>query len=185
MTDNQLAILYQTPQTVFTLRDLALLWNETNTDRLKSKVNYYVKNKDLISLRRGIYCKTEEYDRYECGSRIYVPAYISLHTVLLTEGVIFQYQSAITLVSYLSRSITIAGQEYVYRRLKPPILCCNHGVINKTGYSIAGKERALLDMLYLFPDFYFDNLSAIDWEYCRKIVPIYGRKRLTEFVNNR
>ena len=51
-------------------------------------------------------------------------------------------------------------------------------IILKDNYSIATVERAFLDMIYLFPDYYFDNLDLIDFEKCNKIVHIYNNKEL-------
>ena len=45
-----LAKLYKSPKTVFTNRDLALLWSETSSNKLNAKIAYYVKRKILIAL---------------------------------------------------------------------------------------------------------------------------------------
>ena len=41
-------------------------------------------------------------------------------------------------------------------------------------YVIASKERAFLDMLYLYKEYHFDNLESINWEKVAEILPIYG-----------
>jgi hypothetical protein len=35
-------------------------------------------------------------------------------------------------------------------------------------------------MVYLFPNYYFDNLKSIDWEKCDEISKIYSNKELTK-----
>ncbi len=40
-------------------------------------------------------------------------------------------------------------------------------------------------MIYLFSDYYFDNLKPIDWEKCANLIKIYNnkqpKKRLTNY----
>jgi len=40
--DNLAVKLYQSSKTVLTNKDLALIWRETSSDNLKSKIAYYV-----------------------------------------------------------------------------------------------------------------------------------------------
>ena len=47
--------LNKLPQTVFTTREIALILGETNSDIVKSKINYYVKRGEIFALRRGVY----------------------------------------------------------------------------------------------------------------------------------
>jgi len=62
--------LYRTSATVFRTSDLALLLEEADSKRLKSKVCYYVKKGVLKRLRRGIYTKPN-YSSLELASKIY------------------------------------------------------------------------------------------------------------------
>ena len=48
--------------------------------------------------------------------------------------------------------------------------------------SLAIKERAFLDMLYLNTDYHFDNLDGADWEKVFEILPIYRNKRMGKKV---
>ncbi|MFW6160339.1 MAG: hypothetical protein ACOC57_04270 [Acidobacteriota bacterium] len=91
---------------------------ETNAALLKRRINYYVKNKELYSIRKGIYAKDRNYDRLELANKIYTPSYISLETVLSREGIVFQHYDQIFVVSYLTREITCDGQRYVFRKIK-------------------------------------------------------------------
>ena len=52
--DNLIAKLYQSPKTILTNKDLALVWEETNLNNLKAKTAYYVKQGVLIRLTRGV-----------------------------------------------------------------------------------------------------------------------------------
>ena len=53
---------------------------------------------------------------------------------------------------------------------------------NKDYYSIASKERAFLDVVYLNKDYHFDNLANLNWDKVFEILPIYHNKRLDKKV---
>lgn len=175
--------IYNLPNTVFTAKDVALLFGETDLNIIKSRINYYVKTKKLISLRRGIYAKNENYNKFELAIKIYTPAYISLETVLHKEGVVFQYYEAIFIVSYLSREIICNTQKYIFKKIGNEILANLAGIEQKENYFIATKERAFLDVLYLYKNYHFDNLKPLNWALCFKILPIYSNKRVSKTVN--
>src|SRR3989338_1358534 len=133
--------IYRSPQSVFTLKELAVLIGETDEDRLKSKVNYHIKKGRMIALRRGIYAK-EKYNPLELANKIFVPSYISLETVLQEAGVNFQYYKTIFVVSYLSREIKINDHIVRYRKIQDRILSHPLGIRQENGYAIATPERA-------------------------------------------
>jgi hypothetical protein len=170
-------------QTVFTSKEIALLTGENRMENLKSKLAYSVRTKKLIRLRRGIFAKDDKYNPTELATRIYTPAYVSLETVLAKEGVIFQYYDTLFVMSYLTREITIGSQKISYCKIKDEILTNPVGLINRGTYFEATKERAFLDRLYLFDEYYFDNLRSIDWDLCQEIVTIYKSKKLVKALN--
>lgn len=174
--------IYKSPQTVFTVADLALLWKITDSTALKNRINYYIRVGQLVRLRRGVYAKDKSYDKYELGVKVYSPAYISFETVLAIHGVIFQYYESIFVASHLSRDITVAGQSFVYRKLKGEILLHPAGVESHKNYHQASLERAFLDYIYLFGDIHLDNLDPVNWDKCRKLSDIYASKALTARV---
>jgi len=176
--DNLLLKLYQSYRTVLTIKEIALLWEETNKNNLKSKVFYYVKSGGLVRLRKGIFAKDKKYNFKELATNIYTPAYISFETVLREEGIIFQYHKAIFVASYLSKEIKCNGNKIIFRKLKDTVLINKKGIINKNNFCQANKERAFLDMIYLFKDYYFDNLDNLDWEKCFELSKIYNNKEL-------
>lgn len=175
--------IYKLPNTVFTAKDIALLFGETDLNIIKSRLNYYVRTKKLIPLRRGIYAKNENYDKFELATKIYTPSYISLETVLRQEGILFQYYEAIFVVSYLSREIVCDAQKYIFRKIKSEILTNLAGMEKKENYFIATKERAFLDTLYLYKSYHFDNLKPLNWELCFKILSVYENKRMLKTVD--
>ena len=52
------------------------------------------------------------------------------------------------------------------------------GVSEENYVFTADKERALLDVIYLNKEYYFDNLNNINWERCFKMVEIYENKNM-------
>lgn len=170
--------------TVFTFKDILLASGETDASLLRRRINYYVKAKELYPIRRGIYAKDKNYDRLELANKIFSPSYISFETVLAKEGIVFQHYDQIFVASYLTREISCDGGIYAFRKLKDPVLANALGLEIKANYSIASRERAFMDTLYLIPNYHFDHLSSIDWEKCRKISPIYGNKALAKRLDS-
>jgi hypothetical protein len=175
---NLIYILYSDKRTVFTIQEIAMLVGEPDFMKLKWRVNYHVRNNKLNNPRKGIYTK-KEFSREELACKIFRPAYVSLEYVLQKAGYIFQYSTMVTSVSYLSREIFIDGKQYKYRKIKVPILYNTNGIImNDNGVSIASKERAFLDIMYLNKTFYFDNLKGIDKNNIMALLPLYNSNQL-------
>jgi predicted transcriptional regulator of viral defense system len=164
------------------------LWQDDDTDSARVRLNYYVKKGNLHRLRRGIYVKDKNYDKLELATRIFTPSYVSFETILAKEGLIFQYQTEITVASYLSRDITVDGQNYSYRKIKNAVLTNPAGIEQNNNISIATKERAFLDTLYSNTDYHFDNINALDWEKLHQLWPqllaLYRNKRLEKKVKS-
>ncbi|MCF8357243.1 MAG: hypothetical protein K9H26_00695 [Prolixibacteraceae bacterium] len=178
--NNILPLLYKSDQTVFRLKDIALLAGESNFQSLNKRVNYLVKKGELINLRKGVYA-IHNYNEEELSTKIFSPSYLSNDYVLQKEGIMFQYSKAYTSVSYLSRVVEAGNATFVYRKIKNEILVNTAGIdIQKSGLGIACPERALLDYLYLFGDTYFDNLNVISKQKIKKLLSIYNSKTLTD-----
>ena len=175
--------IYKMSCTVFKINDIALLIGKEKDDTLYKKLNYYVKKGKLLNPRKGFYAK-EGYKPEELACLLYPPTYISLEYVLQRAGVIFQYDSAITNVSYLTRETEIDNQTFRYRQIKGEILTNTMGIIlNKNNINIATPERAFLDMLYLNGRYYFDNLHVLNKKTVAKLLPIYSSQTLIKTVN--
>ncbi|TSC94049.1 MAG: hypothetical protein Athens101428_442 [Candidatus Berkelbacteria bacterium Athens1014_28] len=176
--DNLIAKLYQIPKTVLTTQDLSLIWQESDQTKLNSKIAYYVKKGSLIRLTRGVFAKDNNYEAKELATSIYVPSYVGFETVLREAGIIFQHYSIIFAVGKWTRTVTIDKYTFTFRKLKDVVMFNPTGIIIKDNYSIATPERAFLDMIYLFPNYFFDNLKSINWDLCSEIVKIYNNKEL-------
>ena len=179
-TDNLIAKLYASPKTILTTKDIALIWGETNTVNLLSKIKYYAKQGSLIRLTRGVFAKNNEYEVKELATSIYTPSYVSFETVLREAGIIFQHHDTVFVAGPYPTAKKIGGHAITFRKLKDSILYNSLGVKQEKNYSIATPERAFLDTIYLSPKFYFDNLNAINWEFCTELVKIYDNKQLVK-----
>lgn len=179
MEKDQLLDLMRLKNTIFTTKDVSLFWNEPRVDFVRKKLYRYLKSGKIKSVRKGIYAKDKNYNKYELASKIFTPAYISFETVLAKAGVIFQFYGQIFVASYLTRELTIDGQNYSFKKIKDSILTNRIGIETKDNYFIASPERALLDIVYLNKDYHFDNLANINWDKVLEILPIYsGNKRM-------
>lgn len=172
--------VYKDNRTVFRLNDIALLVGETNFQSLNKKLNYYVHSGKLQNPRKGIYAKPN-FRLEELACSIYTPSYISLEYVLQKAGILFQFDSQITSLSYLSRSIEVASQTYTFRKIKGEILVNTAGIIRLDNHiNIASAERAFLDLLYLEKDCYFDNLNPLIKSQIYNLLPLYKSKALSK-----
>lgn len=175
--------LMRSNKTVFTFKDVILIWGESDVNFVKKKINRYVKAGKLNAIRRGIYSKDKNYDKYELATKIYTPSYISLETVLGSAGITFQMYGQIFVVSYQTKEIECDGQKYSYKKIKDTILTNQSGIESRENYNIASPERAFLDVAYLHKDYHFDNLSVLNWDKVYEILPIYGgNKRMAKMV---
>jgi len=146
------------------------------------RLNKYVRTGKLFRIRRGIYAKDKNYNRFELATRIYTPSYISFETILTRAGINFQFYSSIFVASYVTRDIWgWRSKDFVYSNER---LCLDqynrHWACewNRHGR----KERAFLDRIYISKDYHFDNLNALDWNKVFEILPIYNNKRMEKKV---
>jgi hypothetical protein len=174
--------IYKESRTVFRLNDVAMLISESDLLSLSKKMNYYVHTGKLLNPRKGIYAKTG-YNPEELACTIFPPSYISLQYVLQKAGIVFQYDSRITSVSYLSRIIEIGNKPFIYRKIKGSTLVNTMGVVRQNNHvNIASTERAFLDFLYLEKEYHFDNLNPLNKELIFKLLPIYQSVTLSMSV---
>lgn len=180
MERDQLLNLMRLKNTVFTSKDVSLFWQESKVDFVRRKLYRYVKSGKLNAIRKGIYSKDKNYNKYELATKIFTPSYISFETVLTKAGLVFQFYSQIFVVSYLTRELIIDGQKYSFKKVKDSILTNRAGIEVRDNYFIASPERAFLDIVYLNKDYHFDNLAKINWDKVAEILPIYGgNKRMS------
>lgn len=173
-----LELLNQDRATVFRVADVAMMTGETDGTRLVQRLRYGVSKGYLVSPCNGIYAK-KNYSFEELACKLYIPSYISLETVLQKAGVIFQYTSEITMVSYLSRTIEVGGKTIKYKKIKNEIIVDMRG-INRGEINEATPERAFLDTLYLNSHYHFDNPAVLNRNEIQSLLSIYNSPTLTK-----
>lgn len=177
-----LSVLLRSTKTVFSFKDIALLWRTAGTNAARVRINYYVRKGEIFPLRRGLYAKDRNYNHLELAAKIFIPSYVSFETVLTSAGITFQFYGQITVASYLTREVIVEDRTYAFRKIKPLVLTNPAGVENKDHCSMASKERAFLDTIYLNKDYHFDNLRPLDWDKVFDLIPIYKNMRMEKSV---
>jgi hypothetical protein len=180
--ENSILRLYKSKMTIFSMKNLATLWEIQNRNTLKSKANFLAKTGKLRRLRYGLYSLNENYEKFELAGKIKNPSYVSLETVFRREGIIFQYSEEVTSISNMTKNYEVNGNTYSYRKIKDVALLDRKGIIFFDNWAIASKERAFLDMLYINPKYYFDNLRSINWTRCFELVRLYKNKNLVKIL---
>jgi len=177
-----LEVLLRSSKTIFSTKDAALLWNENDNSVVTDRLKRYVRAGKLIRVYRGLYAKDNNYNRSELATRIYTPSYISFETVLTRTGINFQFYGNIFVASYVTREIIAGGQKISFVRIKDYVLSNTAGIEHAEGYSIASKERAFLDRIYISKDYHFDHLDVLDWDKVFGILSVYNNKRMEKKV---
>lgn len=157
---------------VFHIDDLANLWQIKNPNTLRTTLKRYSKEGLLIRIHRGLYSllPIEKINPQLLGLKaLHQYAYLSTETVLAQEGIIFQNILQITLVSSISKKFTIGPYQYQCRQLSDKFLFNDAGILVRDGLQIATLERAVADMLYFNPKYYFDASHLINWTKVRAI----------------
>ena len=175
-------VLLRSPQTVFSMKDIVLLWGEEAGNAMRVRLNNYVKNGKLIRVYRGIYAKDTNYNRLELATRMYTPSYVSFETVLTRAGINFQFYNTIFVASYVTRDIDAGGEKFSFVRMKDYVLSNTAGIEHRDGIAIATKERAFLDRIYVSKEYHFDNVGGLDRDKVCALLPIYHSKRMDKKV---
>lgn len=157
--------LLKEKNTLFHTQDLAVLWGITNRNTLYTTIKRYVDQGFFTPIYKGFYTTVDldQLDPVTIGIRsLLTYSYLSTETVLGRDGAIFQLSSQITLVSSLSKTMSIGDQSYRVRSMPDEFLYNDLGIRIENGISIASPERAMADLLYFNPDYYLDNIKGID-----------------------
>lgn len=118
----------------------------------------WVKKGLLLRLRQGYYTFPEYKSKPDFSlffaNRIYRPSYISLHTALAFYGMIPEAIVQITSVTSLkTASFRNEFGEYEYKSIKKELMFGYDikPLVNGQSLQLARPEKALLDLLYLYP----------------------------------
>ncbi len=133
----------------------------------RNNLTRWTKKGYLIRLRQGYFAFPEyqskpDYSLY-FANRIYRPSYISLHTALAFYGIIPETVVQITNVTSLkTASFSNEFGEYSYKNVKENLMFGYElkPMTNNRTIQFATPEKALLDLLYLFP--FYDNEQELE-----------------------
>ncbi len=159
--------------------DLAILWGIANKNTLYTTIKRYVKKGILMPVFKGLYSTVPipQLDPRALGATIiHNKAYLTTESILAKDGIISQATYMYTFVSPVSKKVTIGNLIFLYRQLKDLYLNNPVGIEEKDGYFAATTERAVADMLYFNPKYYFDLNDIIDWEKVKTIQKEVGYK---------
>ncbi len=157
---------------VYHSNDLAILWNISNKNTLYTTIKRYVQKGVLISIYKGLYSTVpiSELDPLELGRAIiHRYTYLTTESVLAQVGIISQATYAHTFVSNVSKKVTVEDVSFRFRKLKDEYLYNPTGIVQRDGNLIATTERAVADLLYYNPKYYFDFSESIDFEKVKQI----------------
>ena len=133
----------------------------------RNNLTRWVKKNYLIRLRQGYFAFSEyknkpDYSLY-FANRIYLPSYISLHSALSFYGMIPEAVVQITSVTSLkTASFNNGFGEYSYHNIKENLMFGYElkPMADKRTIQFASPEKALLDLLYLYP--FYDNEQELE-----------------------
>ncbi|MDO8657221.1 MAG: hypothetical protein Q7K55_00665 [Candidatus Levybacteria bacterium] len=167
---------------VFTTEDLAVIWQIPERRRLIELIKYYLRQKRLIHIYKGVYAFGEDYTPFDIAQKLVPLSYISLYTTSQIHGLTFQYYETTYAISLKSRKYKIEARKYIYYLVKEPIFYNQLGLINNGRYIMADKERTITDCSYVFPHLAFDNLRGVDKEKLLTLSKIYNNKSLEQRI---
>jgi predicted transcriptional regulator of viral defense system len=146
----------------------------------------------LIKLRNGYYAfadiaSNDGFAHYAAG-KIYKPSYISLHTALAFHGIIPKATNEITSVSSLKTS-TFENSlgTFSYKKIKPSLMF-GYNAVEKNGFTffMASPEKAILDLLYLYPSYNFKKEIRslhLDWNKLTTFAKIFEKQIILEKID--
>ncbi|MBU0486815.1 MAG: hypothetical protein KKA07_03255 [Bacteroidetes bacterium] len=172
-------ILLKQDRKTFHTEDLSLLWNISIRNTLLTTIKRYTREKVLYRIFKGFYSTVpvEQLDPVALGiSAIHDYAYLSTESVLIDHGILQQNFAYHTLISNNTRTFSILNHHYKVRKLRKEYLYNDTGIKYENGIRIATVERAVADLLYYNPKYYFDGMKRIDWKKVRDIQKEIGYK---------
>lgn len=168
--------LQETNKTVFTYGDIAYITHLRNHNSIKSFFARWVKEWFFLQPYKWIYTFTP-YNVLEFAVKVKKNSYISFESVLFQKGIIFQnYGNSIFCASDNTITKKIDDTHFIFLKIKKEILTNPLWIIHTWGYSIASAERAICDRIYLSKNYYFDNLSDIDFIFLERMATIYNKR---------
>lgn len=178
-TSRRFLILARIGEDLYHAKDLANLWQIKDKNNLYTTLKRYTQKGLLIRIHKGFYAlkDIDKIHPFLLGIKSLNDfAYVSTETVLTENGIIFQSSPVITLVSSKSKKFSLGKNFYQSRKLNDKFLHNTTGITSENGFYNATTERAIADLLYFNPNYYFDGKDLIDWEKVKNIQIEIGYK---------
>ncbi|MCS6956774.1 MAG: hypothetical protein NZM02_02955 [Patescibacteria group bacterium] len=180
-----LNLLLKSGKTVFKVNEIGNILGINNNNYLFVYVNRLKKRGEIKMIKKGLYALTDNFNYFELANKLRSPSYVSFQTVLFKEGIIFQdFENTIISAGPNSYKTTILGKQYIYHKLKPEFLAIPKGIKNDGLVKIATPERAIIDCLYIYNNYHFDNLEKINKELLFDIAKEFGDKIFKKIKKN-
>lgn len=126
----------------------------------KNNLTRWVKQNLLVKLRNSWYSFPDYVNmsniQYFVSNKIYSPSYISLHSALAFYGIIPEAIVQTTAVSSLKKAnFENNFGSFSYQQILPELMFGNEQktFLNKHSLFFATPEKAILDLLYLYPQY--------------------------------
>ncbi|MEK7127976.1 MAG: hypothetical protein AAB933_00215 [Patescibacteria group bacterium] len=164
-------------EAIFRDTDLAVIWGISNKNTLYTTIKRYAQHRLLNRVRQGVYTIniSDTLNPDIVGAKIlHEYCYISAETVLERAGILKQKIKNITFVSGSSKKFSVGANSFSSRQMKTNFLYNSVGIYEKDGVNYACVERAVADLLYFNPKYYFDASLKIDWDRVKEIKKIIG-----------
>lgn len=139
----------------------------------------YVKRGTFIRLKKNFYILDRDWEQYGRGqffqicNFLQVPSYISCMTALGFHGITTQVQRNWyeSISKRRSHKIDAPGISFCYHKVQPPYF---FGFARQDGFFIAGREKALLDAVYL------NSLGLYPLDWSSLTLDILDREKLKD-----
>lgn len=173
MRRNYQELLLKQDRKLFHTADLAVLFGVDNKNTFYKALSRLVAKKSIYSVYKGLYSTvpvTDQNPQVLGAFALNTYCYLSTESILFNNGIINQPPSKLTFLSKLNKTIQIDGISIMTRKLKDKFLYNTAGItLDQTGVFLASTERAICDMLYFSPNYYFDNAKDVDWNKVKEI----------------
>ena len=175
--NNKIRQIANSGEVIFRDTDLAVIWGMVNKNTLYTTIKRYTQQGLLERVRQGIYSikSPDTLNPDVIGAKIlHEYCYVSVETVLEREGILKQKIRNITFVSGSSKKFSVGIHSFSSRQMKDNFLYNSIGIYAKDGINYASASRAVADLLYFNPKYYFDASLNINWEKVKEIQKIIG-----------
>lgn len=172
--------LVKTGKRLFHTGDLALIWDINRPATLYMRIMRYLNKGILYQIQKGLYSVVplDKLNPQEVAVAInHNYCYLTAETVLEKYGVINRRVNGLTFVSGRSKTVVWQENKFVFRKLKDKYLFQTAGITIEGNFFVANLERAIADMVYFNPKFYFDAPNVINWNKVSQIQKEVGYGR--------